>query len=301
VIVYKDSTLNGNGQIILPFAPALSTLQITGIGTESAVAGGNIVPNGGPTITARGVVWNTLPAPTIDLSTKTMDGSGTGAFTSNLTGLQPNTLYYVRAYATNSVGTSYGEERSFTTLTPATVAAISTGTVSDITTNSASTANTISTDGGANVTERGVVWNTLPAPTIDLTTKTMDGSGTGAFSSNLTGLQPNTLYYVRAYATNSVGTSYGEERSFTTLFVGIEDLETQKKIRIFPNPVTNGLLHVEFGTPGSLTLFDARGRMMLEETQISGTKTIAVSLKPGFYFAKVQTEIGSQTVKLVVE
>ena len=73
------------------------------------------------------------------------------------------------------------------------------------------------TDGGASVTARGVVWNTSQNPTIALSTKTIDGTGTGNFSSAISGLTPNTTYYLRAYATNSAGTAYGNEITFTTM------------------------------------------------------------------------------------
>jgi uncharacterized protein (TIGR02145 family) len=96
-------------------APTLETATISSITTTSAVSGGNITANGGATVTARGVCWSTSANPTVTLSTKTVDGAGNGTFTSSITGLTANTTYYVRAYATNSLGTSYGTQVSFTT------------------------------------------------------------------------------------------------------------------------------------------------------------------------------------------
>jgi hypothetical protein len=93
----------------------VTTTSLSGITNSSAISGGNIGSAGGSPVTARGVCWSTSPNPTI-ADSKTIDGSGTGIFTSNLTGLTANTLYYVRAYATNSHGTSYGAQVSFTTL-----------------------------------------------------------------------------------------------------------------------------------------------------------------------------------------
>ncbi|MCE2789023.1 MAG: thrombospondin type 3 repeat-containing protein [Saprospiraceae bacterium] len=95
--------------------PSVTTTTITNINTTSATSGGNITSDGGSSITARGVVWSTSPNPTTALSTKTSDGTGTGTFSSSLTGLTPNNKYYVRAYATNAAGTIYGNEVSFTT------------------------------------------------------------------------------------------------------------------------------------------------------------------------------------------
>jgi hypothetical protein len=93
---------------------------------------------------------------------------------------------------------------------------LTTTEVSNITTTAAITGGTITSDGGANVTARGIVWSTSPSPTIAIATKTTDGTGTGTFTSTLTGLAPATTYYVRAYATNAAGTAYGNEVSFIT-------------------------------------------------------------------------------------
>ena len=94
--------------------PIISTSSIVNIATNSATSGGNVTSDGGSAVTSRGVCWNTSPNPTI-ANSKTTDGSGTGSFTSSITGLTANTTYYVKAYATNSVGTAYGNELSFTT------------------------------------------------------------------------------------------------------------------------------------------------------------------------------------------
>jgi uncharacterized protein (TIGR02145 family) len=196
--------------------PKLTTTAITAITTTSATSGGSITADGSAPITARGVVWSTTTNPTISLTTKTTDGTGTGSFPSSLSSLSPNTTYYVRAYATNSAGTGYGNEITFTTRTQVVLPTISTLSASSITTTTATTGGNVSFDGGATITSRGVVWSTSSAPTISLSTKTSDGSGTGSFSSALSSLLPSTTYYVRAYATNSAGTAYGNEITFTT-------------------------------------------------------------------------------------
>lgn len=94
--------------------PVLTTSSISNITATSASCGGDITSNGGTTITVRGVCWNIVQAPTTSVS-KTIDGSGTGSFNSNISGLTASTLYYIRAYATNKAGTVYGNELSFTT------------------------------------------------------------------------------------------------------------------------------------------------------------------------------------------
>jgi uncharacterized protein (TIGR02145 family) len=395
--------------------PTVTTADVTEISSTSATSGGDVTSDGGDPVTARGVCWNSLSNPTTadDHST---DGSGTGEFVTSLTGLTPNTLYYLRAYATNSVGTAYANEVSFTTLAtgftcgsvindsrngknyntvligsqcwmkenlnyatgnswcygdldtncsifgrlydwytimngaassnsvPSGVQGIcptgwhvpsyeewniigiylggwgiagkkmkeagfahwfppNTGTnesgftalpgggsgangsnfqdlgsdghwwsslenedgtfawavtltcdsdpmisglglktiglslrclrdaqtqglptvttadVTDILSTTATSGGDVTSEGDAPVTARGVCWSTIAIPTT-ADNHTTDGSGTGVFVSILTGLTGNTLYYIRAYATNSIGTAYGNEESFTTLSNG---------------------------------------------------------------------------------
>ena len=212
----NEVTFTTSDPVTTPTVPVLYTNAITSIGSTTAVSGGVTTSDGGSTITARGVCWGTTSGPTISLSTKTSNGSGTGSFISNLTGLAASTTYFVRAYATNSTGTGYGSELSFTTSALATIATLSTTAISSINITTAVSGGNITTDGGSAITARGVCWNTSSGATIALSTKTSDGSGTGSYTSNIAGLTASTTYYVRAYATNAVGTAYGSEISFTT-------------------------------------------------------------------------------------
>ena len=196
-------------------APILTTTAITAITPTTASSGGNITESGGATVTARGVCWSTTQNPTI-AGSHTTDGTGTGIFTSALSSLNPTTTYYVKAYATNSVGTSYGNELTFTTTSSATSPTVSTTAVTAITSSTATSGGNVTNSGGATVTARGVCWSTLHDPTPS-NSHTTDGTGTGIFTSALTNLNPSTTYYIRAYATNSVGTSYGTELTFVTL------------------------------------------------------------------------------------
>jgi uncharacterized protein (TIGR02145 family) len=196
-----------------PVIPTLTPTSASAITTTTATVTGTISNDGGAPITARGVCWNTTTSPTV-ANNKTNDGTGTGSFTSSITGLTPGTTYYARVYATNSAGTSYSTEMSFTTrslsaptvtITPASAIAATTAT----------SGGNISDDGGAPVIARGVCWNTTTGPTI-ANNRTTDGTGTGSFTSSITGLAAGTTYYARAYATNSAGTSYSAEISFIT-------------------------------------------------------------------------------------
>ena len=192
--------------------PVLTTANVTTITRNTATCGGTITSDGASPITSRGVCWSTTQNPTT-LDSKTSDASGIGIFTSSLTGLIGNTTYYARAYATNSVGTEYCNQVSFKT-SPL-IATLSTSTISSITSAAASSGGNISSDGGSSVTDRGVCWSISANPTI-ANSKTTNGTGTGEFTSSIYGLTPNTTYYLRAYAINSVGTSYGNLVSFTT-------------------------------------------------------------------------------------
>ena len=334
------------------YVPSVTTTEVSDITESTAICGGNVISNGNATVTARGVCWSTSHNPTLNDS-HTTDGSGTGSFTSSITGLTPNTTYYVRAYATNSVGTAYGNEESFSTSTASgpivdyelmgfidnttdlnyitelnlnwdedlntyivinnngpdipdandeiyidisinnfdigslsflgtnlasytmghaflirsvpllsnsdlddfidefgspfelcfevriegsatdpvssnntacitvnrgsstQLPTVTTSTVTNISATSATCGGNVTSNGGASVTARGVCWSTNNNPTI-ADSHTNDGTGTGSFFSSITGLTESTIYYVRAYATNSVGTAYGNVVIFST-------------------------------------------------------------------------------------
>jgi hypothetical protein len=199
----------------------ITTIDLTFITQNSAVGGGSIVGDGGSAITSRGVCWsNTTSIPTI-VNSKTVDGTGIGTFSSSLSGLIAGITYYVRAYATNSKGTAYGIVKSVTTVAATIPTGISTNTLSSITQTTATGGGNISSDGGASITSRGVCWSTTTSSPTTLNSKTIDGNGIGLFTSSLTGLTANTIYYVRSYATNSAGTAYGATQTFITSAVTI--------------------------------------------------------------------------------
>jgi hypothetical protein len=217
-------TVYGNELVITTgaaSAPVVSaTAPVTDMTSATATSGGTVATDKGAAVTSRGVCWAITGFPTI-ANTKTSNGTGTGSFTSAITGLNSNITYFLRAYATNSSGTSYGPQVSFTTptdLPSVTGAAITkSGTA-------ASSGGNVTKDGGAAVTARGVVWSaTTTLPTAEVSSKTVNGSGTGSFTSALTGLIQNTAYYARAYATNSEGTGYGAIFTFTSNGVPVLD------------------------------------------------------------------------------
>ena len=229
--------------------PTLTTNTVSSITSTRATCGGSISSNGGGTITAKGVCWSTASNPTIDLATKTVDGTGTGSFTSSITGLLPETTYYVRAYATNEKGTAYGAQVTFKTL-PVSIPTVTTTSITYITTTTATSGGNITDDGGATVTARGVCWSTTSNPTT-VDSKTSDGTGTGTFTSSITGLTANTTYYVRAYATNSTGTGYGSTLSFKAV-----NTQTINGYTLTQNEIWSGtiLLKGDIVVPSGITL-----------------------------------------------
>jgi len=200
---------------ILTDVPTVVTNIISSISDTSAQSGGNITSDGGATVIARGVCWSISENPSVSDS-KTNDGSGAGTFTSIITGLSPITTYHVRAYATNSTGIAYGGDSSFTTIHEITPPNVTTSTISSITETSAQGGGNVIYDGGAEITARGICWDTIKNPTIE-NNNTNDGTGTGSFISSLSSLLPCKKYYVRAYATNIKGTAYGNQDSLNTI------------------------------------------------------------------------------------
>jgi uncharacterized protein (TIGR02145 family) len=190
----------------------LTTAPVTAITATTAKSGGEIKFEGEPKFKIYGICWSTSENPTI-ANTRTGNKTGSNEFISTVTGLTPNTTYYVRAYATNSAGTAYGEQVKFTTITS--VPVLVTSSVTDITSSSATCGNIIISNGGSAIQRVGVCWDTVPGPTI-AGSKTIDSLQKSVFLSHPSGLKFNKTYYIRAYAINSVGTAYGEEKTIRT-------------------------------------------------------------------------------------
>jgi hypothetical protein len=191
--------------------PTVTTTAITSITFSGATGGGNVTSAGYPaSVTARGVCWNTSANPTI-ANNHTSNGTGTGSFSSAITGLLDNTTYHVRAYATNNTGTAYGADIPFITLSRP---LLTTKAISGITETTANSGGNVSFSGSSAITARGICWATTTLPTIAGHHLGTTGT-TGNYYLTLTGLNQNNTYYVRAYATNTQGTNYGNEQTFS--------------------------------------------------------------------------------------
>lgn len=188
--------------------PQVVTNEVSNIQATTATCGGNVAVNSGYAITARGICWSEKTAtPTVN-NAHTEEVATTGKFSSMMIGLERNTTYYVRAYATNEKGTNYGGTQTFTTLTG--LPTVITANVSDIKATTALCGGDITANGGYTITARGVCWSKTSSTPIIEDSHTNEVADNGVFSSLITGLEANTTYYIRAYATNTIGTAYGD-------------------------------------------------------------------------------------------
>lgn len=218
--------------------PSVTTYTATDISWTTATVGGNVTDEGNDVVLERGVCWGTSHNPDTgsDFSHLAASSAGTGEYSCTLTGLAPGTKYYVRAYATNSQGTSYGDEKDFTTqaLQKPTVTTASVSQF-NFTNATAVGGGEVTSDGGDAVTERGIYFGTSPNPAATGTKLVASSVGTGSFTCTMTGLVAGN-YYVCAFATNGQGTSYGSEKTFsynpppTGAINGIFSVSSGKKV-----------------------------------------------------------------------
>ena len=225
--------------------PTVTLESVEEITYNSATAKGTLLSVGSDAVTRYGVCYSTSDSPTVSDKVLNMgDSKKAQSFQSVLTGLQSETTYYVRAFAENPVGLSYSERTvRFTTTGLPTVPSVETGSVDDITSTTAKARGTVSSLGNVEkVTAYGHVWGLSPNPSLSSNagmTNKGETLNTLSYESSLTSLQVNTTYYVRAYATNSKGTSYGEEVSFTTE-KGDASVVTSDAVEIIHNAATVG-------------------------------------------------------------
>ena len=197
--------------------PFVSTEFASAITQTTANSGGNVTSTGGTAILARGICWATTENPS--LLNNVIDAPGTtGAFSSSLIGLVPATTYYVRAFATNSIGTNYGNQIVFTTAIEATgiLPTVETLEATDVTQTSAVSGGDVISVGNSPITARGICWSITDNPTITDSVITDPATTTGEFISLIESLATGTTYFVRAFATNASGTSYGDPIFFST-------------------------------------------------------------------------------------
>jgi len=216
-LVFETGLDNRRGSAIrlIKLKVNLTTTAISGQTSSQLVSGSNVTSTETLTLSERGICYSTTTAPTILNSKVIASSTGTGSIAATITPLPPLTTYYIRAYAITTIGSVfYGNEVSGATTAP--VVDLTTTAVTVVGVTSLDSGGNITNDGGYAVTARGVCWSTSPNPTKGASNFTTNGSGTGSFTSNITGLNGGRLYYVRAYAITVNGTYYGAQQFNTT-------------------------------------------------------------------------------------
>lgn len=203
----------------------VSDITLSALSDVSVRLSAEVSSAGNGTISESGFLYSPTIFPRIGQGDSQKITCGTATkLDATMSGLKPKTLYYARAYAINERGTQYGNVKSFVTAGTPTVPAVRTGTVTNTTSNSFTIASVLESLGETNqVSQHGIVWNTTPGPTLS-NSHTQLGANSkkgGTFHNTISGLQPNTTYYVRAYATNNIGTAYGEELAVTTQYAPV--------------------------------------------------------------------------------
>jgi len=215
--IYAVEHGSSQAKLVITYSvpPTVTTQAVSAIGETTATGNGNITDIGSENATKRGVCWNTTGSPTVANSKSEETGSfGTGAFSRPMTGLARGEKYYVKAYAYNSGGYSYGSEVNFYTYP-----AVTTQAPTDIIRANPATLTAnglIGLDVVEPITTRGFKYGLTEADTWN---ESESGSfSEGTFSLQLTGLDPDTTYYIRAYAIGAWGTKYGSYLEFKTAY-----------------------------------------------------------------------------------
>ncbi|MCF8429372.1 MAG: hypothetical protein K9G64_04500, partial [Bacteroidia bacterium] len=316
-VTFSNTVLPTNGLTFTftpptPAAPTVFTGTKTNITTNTVTLAGSIAINQYPVITTSGVIVGTSANPTIGgsgvIDSTTNPVVTTGSFTKNIAGLSNSTLYYYRAYAINSVGTTYGADSTFTTNSSAVIPTVNKLPVTNLLTTSASLNANISSDGGSTVTASGFVYSTITNPflfgtsVIDSTTSPV--ITTGNFTVSPAGLVHSTKYYYKAYATNGIGTAYSVQDSFITdpiisAMPYFQNFDSLNNTGFKSNFVTGATNDWVVGTPTKTNLSAAFSSPNAWVTKTSGNYTIispndAAVVSPQFNFS---THIGDPVLR----
>jgi hypothetical protein len=205
--------------------PVIETVGAVVVHDYDVFCAGVIGTDNGYTVTERGFCWSSTNISPTTADNRNYCGAGAGSFMDTIHGLIPSSVYFIRAYATNAAGTAYGSTLSFTTNAGA-LPQVEIISIDNVTATSAVIGGNVKYYGGSQVTTRGIIWGINANITIDNSLgKTTDGTGIGAFTSTVSGLTQRTTYFVKAYATNATGTSYGSAWDFIT--VGTPYVQTE--------------------------------------------------------------------------
>jgi hypothetical protein len=243
--------------------PSITTNTVTP-GYTTAVVNGTVTPGTMP-LAYSGVIWGSTNVG-LDTSktTKTViTPASTTTFNTTPTGLTPGSCYYYRAYVVDLLGNVYyGAILGPICENPPAIPALTTVAPFNVLPYKASSGGNNIDSGGLTITQKGVVWSTSPNPTTALTTKTNDGKFGTSFTSLMRILQPSTLYHVRAYATNSLGTGYGADLTFTTPVAAPA---------LVADPINLNFGNVTFGSSSPISSYTLTGYNL---TPANGTITV---------------------------
>lgn len=295
--------------IIEVYQPSIATSAISAKTTNSVITGGYITNAGSSFITARGICWSKSFNPTTS-DNITTDGTGNGVFTSCITELTPGNRYHIRAYASSNMGMFYGADSTFRTLNLPNPPSIETFSVTDISINSASTGGQLHDNYTYPTTSFGVCLSKTPNPLPistnmkDISTKVYNNDSDFSdafkdisFNCYITGLYPGTTYYLRSFATNEFGMSFGEERTFTTLSISGLSENNIDENDFYPNP-TNGIINIKIASTNLnnyvVNVNNSLGQKIYTSNLNSEKTTIDLSKlsKSGFLFMQIMNKDG---------
>ncbi len=227
--------------------PTVKTGDVASITRTTASCSGEILSQGDSEVTERGICWSTTDKPLISDNIIVDDSDG-NSFTVELTGLEPGTEYFVRAYATNRYGTGYGEVKAYTT-DPLTIPEVITYSYITVTQTTAVFRGKKVSDGGSQYIDFGFCWSKSDNPTLsdDFISVSAEDLDRIVFLAEISTLEPGTRYYMRSYATNLVGNAYSETRSFSTC----SEVPNMSIIGNWQNDTDPGCGHETYYTSGT--------------------------------------------------
>jgi len=265
--LYNISGAVACASIFSEHAAVLADPELTLLGVDSAVISVGITDPGYPALSSHGFIWSPDKDPVFEDSCLDLGAlSAPKTSVAVLRDLLPAREYRARAYAINAVDTVYSLILKFTTLGYANFSYLS---VSEIDTASALLSAVMNLPGNPTPSDHGFCWNSSGNPVKEDAHVSLGArDSAGAFQSQISGLDPNTRYYVRAYAVNSLGTSYSDEMEFSTLESGIKSIPLHFYVKQnYPNPF-NPLTRIAYGLPRPadvcIRIFDVRGNMLRE-------------------------------------
>lgn len=204
-------------------AAKVQTGEVSDITGSSAVNNESRILEEGSPVSTRGIVWDTLPAPVIG-DNVAFDATNSESFTLEMSGLKGGMTYYVRAFATNLAGISFGNERSFNTLEVPILETLEADDAIFIGGRSAEFGGEIINDFGMTIVETGLCWGEEANPTVEDDDKVIANGDNNPFTALMEGLKPSTTYHVRAYAIAENGeVGYGQDELFETLIMDYDD------------------------------------------------------------------------------